>query len=243
MNSNLEIIVLKALSDNFVYVLRASNCKEVTVIDPSTFDVVDEFLKEKGWGLSQILCTHHHHDHVGGAFDLSKKYLAPIICSQYDFARIKGAQVAVNEGDAVKVGEHQGEVLLLPGHTLGHWGLFWPSQNWLFVGDVLFSAGCGKLFEGTPEQMFNSFNKIKSRVNEDTKIWFGHEYTLRNLRFVAVHYASAAAEAYQKEVTEKLALGKNTCPTTFKTEMQVNPMLRAKSAAEFKKIRELRDQF
>lgn len=243
MTSSLQVFVLRALKDNFVYVLHDQRSKETYVIDPSTFKVVDQFLSERGWSLKQIFCTHHHPDHVGGALELSQKYSAPIVSSKYDFSRISGASIQVIDQQKVAIGLSQGQVLEIPGHTLGHWALFLPTENWLFAGDTIFSAGCGKLLEGTAEQMFETFNKIKSAINDETKIWFGHEYTLRNLKFTLTHFPNDFASQYYEQMRLKLERGENSTPTTLKIEKAVNPFMRAQSGVEFKKIRELRDLF
>jgi hydroxyacylglutathione hydrolase len=239
----LEVHILRALKDNFVYVLHDSPSGKTAVVDPSEFSVVEGFLQEKQWSLTQILCTHHHWDHVGGAVELQKKYSAPIYSSAYDFQRIEGATVAVNEGDHLRLGESHATALFIPGHTLGHWAPYFTDADCIFVGDTLFSAGCGRLFEGTYSQMFHSLAKIKSQVKSDTKIYFGHEYTLKNLEFVETHCPDIDTTAYRAQVAQEISAGGDSTPSTLETEMKVNPFMRAETIEEFKRLRELRNEF
>lgn len=237
----LEVFVLRALKDNFVYVLRSG--ADVAVVDPGEWQVVDKFLRLKQWPLQQIFCTHHHLDHVGGAMELSHRYTATIITSKHDFNRIAGASRPVEDGDIVNVGSASAEVLMIPGHTLGHWALHFSETKCLFVGDTLFSAGCGRLFEGTPAQMFASMQKLKSKMQPGCRIYFGHEYTERNLQFVAEKFPEISVDSYFSEVQAKRQAHKDTTPTTLEQELIVNPFLRAKNVTEFRQIRELRDKF
>lgn len=239
----LEVYLLRALTDNFVYVLRDRPSGQIGVVDPSTFDVVDSFLTRRKWPLHKIFCTHHHEDHVGGALELRRKFGAEILTSSYDFQRIRGATLAMNDGNRVELGECVGEALAIPGHTLGHWALYFPRDKMAFVGDTVFSAGCGRLFEGTFSQMFNSLNRLKKALAPETQLFFGHEYTLPNLDFVQKHCPDINVTTYLTEVTAKLKEGLPTTPSTLAVELQVNPFMRATTLEEFKKIRELRNAF
>lgn len=236
----MEVFVIHALKDNFVYVLRDHGV--TAIADPSTAPDVLRFLAERDWRLDMIFCTHHHHDHVGGVPELRAKFDCPVYVSEYDFPRIEGATHRLHEGDQVKVGNAICEAIDIPGHTLGHWAMWFAAEKKVFVGDTLFSAGCGRLFEGSEEQMFQSLAKLKALPSE-TKIYFGHEYTERNLQFVREHAPMIWDEEYWSEVQSKLERSQDTTPTILSTELRVNPFLRSGTVAEFKKYRDLRNMF
>lgn len=238
----LTVHVLHALKDNFVYVLRHADGR-CAVVDPGDSQPVENFLANTQCRLEVVLCTHHHWDHIQGAPDLQKKHGAEIWGSFHDSERLPRPNRALREGVHEVFGERL-EVLDVPGHTLGQVAFHFPSQEALFVGDTLFSAGCGRLFEGSPEMMFASLAKIKS-LPPSTKIYFGHEYTLRNLEFVEHHQAAPAAEVttYKAAVQQKLSSGLTTTPSRLSEELVINPFLRANSVEEFAYWRKLRDHW
>ncbi len=236
----LTIFSLPALKDNFIYAL--SDGKSCAVIDPGEAAPVEKFLQENNLQLSTILCTHHHWDHVSGIKELRAKHNCEVLCSEYDYSRIVGVTRALAERETI-LGSAI-EILPMPGHTLGQVAFYIPESGTLFTGDTLFSAGCGRLMEGTPSQMFASLARLK-QLPADTKIYFGHEYTLRNLDFVEKYSAAPPADVstYRQACETKLALGQPTTPTTLATELKVNPFLIAKDVAEFTKWRELRNSW
>lgn len=234
----LKVHTLRALKDNFIYVL--SNGDACAVIDPGEAAPVENFLNEHKLQLDVILCTHHHWDHISGVEGLKNKYKCEVLCSLYDFKQIKSADRALNERETV-VGAAV-EVLPMPGHTLGQVAFYIPKIEAVFTGDTLFSAGCGRLFEGTPEQMFASLGLLK-KLPMRTKVYFGHEYTLRNLEFVEKYHAAEAREieAYRQECESRIVHGQPTTPSSLALEMKINPFLMAKNVQEFTKWRELRN--
>jgi hydroxyacylglutathione hydrolase len=235
---SLKIHVLPALKDNFIYIL--SDGKSCVVIDPGEAAPVEKFLAEKSLHLETILCTHHHWDHTGGIEELKAKFNCDVLCSAYDFSRIKGADRALEAREAI-LGVAV-EVLPMPGHTLGQVAFYLPQLEAVFTGDTLFSAGCGRLFEGTPEDMFESLGRLK-KLPRETKVYFGHEYTLRNLDFVEKYNGADAVEisVYRRKCVSRLEHGQPTTPSSIGTELKINPFMTARDVGEFTKWRELRN--
>ncbi len=178
----LEIKIIKCLSDNYSYLVRDTKTNLVGVIDPSEFSPVDIEISKSYKKLDFILNTHHHNDHVGGNIDLKKKYNSKIICSSYDEKKIPGVDIKKSDGDQFSLGETNFKIIHIPGHTLGHIALYSEKANVIFTGDTLFSLGCGRIFEGTFEQMFESLEKIKN-LPKNTMLYCGHEYTEKNGQF------------------------------------------------------------
>lgn len=237
----MRIHTLHALKDNFIYVLEDDRglC---AVVDPGEAGPVLQFLKEKSLAASHILCTHHHHDHIGGAAALAAVYNCPVIGSLYDIPRLPPGSQGVREGQNLSLSGRTVEILEIPGHTLGQIAFYIPDAQAVFPGDTLFSAGCGRLFEGTAEQMFESLKKLKA-LPPETKIYFGHEYTVRNLEFVLAREERPEVREHLRISQEKLSHGEPTTPTDVATEMKINPFLRAGSAAEFAEWREARNHW
>jgi hydroxyacylglutathione hydrolase len=238
-----KIHILTALKDNFIYILESADGRSAAVVDPGDAAPVVAFIKNQSLILTHILCTHHHPDHVGGLGTLMK--LSPetqVWCSLYDENRIgHGARSCERESELF--GESL-QILDFRGHTLGQIGFYFPDVKSVFCGDTLFSAGCGRLFEGTPDQMFATLERIRS-LPMDVRIFFGHEYTLRNLDFVELHKGAPVEEVsnYRKLCESRVANGEHTTPTTVATELAINPFLRSTSVEEFARWRELRNTF
>lgn len=233
-----RIETLRALDDNFIYVIvHGAHC---AVIDPGDAAPVERFLERHRLRLDAILCTHHHWDHVSGVPDLLKSHRCEVWCSSHDLGRITGASRGVSGLE--RLWELEVEVLDVPGHTLGQVAYYFPKLEAVFPGDTLFSAGCGRLFEGTAEQMHASLKKLAG-LPEETKVYFGHEYTLRNLDFVTKYQAAAAAdvESWRADCERRLAASHPTSPTTIGRELKVNPFLFARDVETFRKWRELRN--
>lgn len=236
----LTIRTLHALKDNFIY-LVVSDDGSCAVVDPGEDSVVLEYVRKENLMVKYVLCTHHHGDHIDGTPSLVAEHGCEVWVSSYDRKRIPFATKSLFEKDYDLFGNTM-RVLEIPGHTLGHIGLYFPSLNSIFVGDTVFSAGCGRLFEGTPEMMFASLQKIKT-LPADTKIYFGHEYTMRNLEFVE-HYGGAKPQdlkAYKDNCQNQLDRGHDTTPSTVEQELRINPFFCAQSVDEFKKWRERRN--
>lgn len=234
--------ILSALKDNYIYVLQSD--KECAVIDPGEARPVLEFLSTNSLRLTRVLCTHHHHDHVGGIPELVQKTGCMVAASQFNQTRIPHCRIVLSEDRPFYFNDIEIRMIDVPGHTHGALAFVLPLQLALFSGDTLFSAGCGRLFEGTSDEMFSSLKKIKE-LPPETKIYFGHEYTLRNLDFIlAQKTPSETAERvrwYRQICLSKLRSGQTTTPTTLAQELEINPFLMASDVNEFYQWRSARD--
>ena len=177
----MKIEIISCLSDNYSYLIHDEESNTVAIIDPSEFKPCDKIIKKYN-KLDFILNTHHHADHVNGNLELKKKYNSKILGFSQDKRRIPGIDILLEENQKQKIGNLEFEVIFIPGHTKGHIAFFFSKEKIAFTGDTLFSLGCGRVFEGTHEEMFYSLNKIKN-LPPDTKIYCGHEYTKSNLDF------------------------------------------------------------
>ena len=171
--------IIPCLSDNYSYLIHETETGTISIVDPSEFNACDKIIN-KYKKLDFILNTHHHADHVGANLELKKKYNSKILGSKSDENRIPGIDILLEENQKHKIGNLEFEVIFIPGHTKGHIAFFFKKEKIAFTGDTLFSLGCGRVFEGTHEEMFNSLNKIKN-LPPDTKVYCGHEYTKSNL--------------------------------------------------------------
>ncbi|CAG7856016.1 hydroxyacylglutathione hydrolase [biofilm metagenome] len=227
----LEIITLAVLSDNYIYLVHDSQNGETATIDPALAQPVLMALQEKGWQLTTIFNTHHHSDHVGGNLELKARTGCKIIASVYDRNRIPGLDATVKEGDMVSIGQHKARVIFTPGHTLGHIQYYFKQDKLLFCGDTLFAMGCGRLFEGTAEQMWQSLQKLKS-LPPDTQVYCTHEYTQNNGRFaLTIDPDNKALLERMVEVNRQRAQNLPTLPTTIAEELETNPFFREDSAS------------
>ncbi len=227
----LSVQPIHALRDNFIWLLRDSQSGAVAVVDPSEAAPVEAALAERGWRLTHILNTHHHGDHTGGNLALKAASGCTIVGPAADRERIPGIDVAVADGDTYRFGDETAQVFDVPGHTRGHIAFFFPSAPALFSGDTMFSLGCGRLFEGTPAQMWNSLSKFK-RLPPATLVYCGHEYTQSNARFaLSVDPDNAALKARAAEVDGLRTQGRNTVPSILGDEIAANPFLRADQPA------------
>lgn len=223
----LEIHPIPALADNYVYLLREPESGLVAAVDPSEARPVFAALDRLGWRLTHILNTHHHWDHTGGNLELKEKTGALIVGPKADEARIPGIDVALAEGDEFKFGAESAQIFDIPGHTRGHIAFYFPRSKALFSGDTLFSLGCGRLFEGTPAQMWSSLSKLK-RLPGDTKVFCGHEYTANNARFaLTLEPKNPALNERAAEVHVLRGEGRPTVPALMGNEIAANPFLRA----------------
>jgi hydroxyacylglutathione hydrolase len=236
----MKITTLAALKDNFIYLLERGS--EAVVVDPGEAEPVLEVLHQRGLHLTHILCTHHHADHVGGVHELVGEFACEVWSSDLDRPRIHGATRSVREDEPLTLLNQDVKVLAVPGHTRGQISYWWPQSQALFSGDTLFSCGCGRLFEGTPEEMFASLQKLGA-LPPETRVYFGHEYTLRNIDFVLRHTPSDDLRRYREECERKLAGGEPTSPTTIARERTLNPFLSAPDVHEFAHWRELRNHW
>lgn len=221
----LQITPLPLLKDNYAYFIEDSVSGMCAVIDPGEAGPVWQFLQEKEKKLSYILNTHHHWDHVNGNRDLQRKTDAQIVGFEGDRGRIPGQTIFLKEGDVFCLGAAHAHVLFIPGHTTGHIAYYFEQDDAVFTGDTLFSLGCGRLFEGTPKQMWKSLEKLASLPNQ-TRIFCGHEYTLANLAF-AKHVFPQDEQLWtlEEELRQKRAKAIPTTGSTMAFEKRFNPFL------------------
>ncbi|WP_339713624.1 hydroxyacylglutathione hydrolase [uncultured Sneathiella sp.] len=225
--SKLEIHQIPVLSDNYVYLFRDPVSDQVGVVDPAVSEPVLKKLKELGWKLTHIINTHHHPDHTGANLELKEKTGCTIVGAKNDAARIPGIDVQVEEGDIFEFGSQRAEVYEVPGHTVGHIAYWFEESDALFCGDTLFALGCGRLFEGTPAQMWDSIGKFRA-LPDDTKVYCAHEYTEANGRFaLSVDPKNAALKQRFNEILELRKKKLPTVPSTLGEEKQTNPFMRA----------------
>ena len=227
--SALAIHMFPCLTDNYGYLLRDEDSGATAAVDtPDAAEILAQ-LAGKGWRLTHIFNTHHHADHAGGNLALKRETGCTIVGPRADAARIPGIDVAVGEGDTVTLGGHRAAVFDTPGHTRGHIVYHFAEARAAFVGDTLFALGCGRLFEGTPAQMWSSLQKILSWP-DDTRLYCAHEYTQSNARFaLTVEPHNGALRARAEAVAKLRAAGRSTVPSTLAEERATNPFLRPQS--------------
>ena len=226
----MKIVTIPCLQDNFAYLLICTKTQQAAVVDPSEDAPVNSEIERQEVKLTTILNTHHHWDHVGGNQDLKAKYPDLIIYGhESDRGRIPEQTELLKSGDEVHFGEQRGTFLHNPGHTSG--AVTYIFSKTAFTGDTLFAAGCGRLFEGTPAQMYDSLNVQICGLADDTELYFGHEYTEANLRF------ALSVESGNEEIQKKLEVvsvlrsyGKFSTPTTLAEELLTNPFMRCNSS-------------
>jgi hydroxyacylglutathione hydrolase len=253
----LTILQLPVLNDNYIYLLHDPVSGETAAVDPAIAQPVLDVLAQKNWRLSTILNTHHHSDHVGGNLELKQKTGCTIIAPQSDQHRIPGIDRGVIDGDVIKLGEHSANVISTPGHTSGHVVYHFAGDNALFCGDTLFVMGCGRLFEGTAEQMWLSLQKLKI-LPAATRIYCAHEYSQANGRFALTVEPDNSQLQQRMTVIDQLRKNNlSTVPSTIELELATNPFFRedslalqetinmtAKKPVEiFAEIRHLKDHF
>lgn len=225
--SKLIVEQIPVLDDNYIYLLHEPETGATATIDPAIPEPVLERLAARGWRLSHILNTHHHGDHTGGNLALKQATGAQVVGARKDAGRIPGIDVEIAEGDTFLLGHAAAMVFETPGHTSGHVAYWFPDTEALFCGDTLFSLGCGRLFEGTAEQMWASLAKLRDLPGE-TLVYCAHEYTASNGRFArTVERANPALAARVDEVERLTRARRPTVPSTLTTERATNPFLRA----------------
>ncbi len=231
------------LSDNYSWLLRDSATGATAIVDPPVAEPIIAAIEQAGGRLDMILLTHHHDDHIGGVDALRARFPVPVVGAAADAHRLPRLDRAVAEGDIVRLGAADGRVIATPGHTLGHIAYFFADGPLLCCGDTMFSLGCGRLFEGTAQQMFDSFAKFAA-LPDATLICCGHEYTASNARFaLAVDPDNAALKARAAEIERLRAEGRATVPVRLDLERATNPFLRAPTAAAFGELRAHKDRF
>jgi hydroxyacylglutathione hydrolase len=225
-----QTYLFPCLTDNFGVLIHDPASGATASIDAPEAAPVEAALTKTGWRLTDILVTHHHNDHTAGIGELKARYKCRIVAPRAEAARIAHVDETVAEGDKVAVGALAALVIETPGHTAGHVSYFLPAEKLAFVGDTLFSIGCGRVIEGTPEMMWDSLLKLRA-LPDDTRFYCGHEYTLANIRFAkTIEPNNKALEARAAEVAKLLAAGKPTIPAIIAAEKAANPFLRADDA-------------
>lgn len=224
----MRVIPIPCLSDNYAYLIVDDATREAAVVDASEASPVREVLAREKVRLGAILSTHHHFDHVGGNEDLAKAFRVPVYGGEQDKGRLPGLTNPLAHGDTITVAGEEARVLHIPGHTLGH--IAYAFAGHVFTGDTLFFAGCGRLFEGTPEMMVESLTKILGSLPDNTWVYCGHEYTAKNLEFaLTVEPGNAKARETLEAVRAKRKRGEPSVPSTMSLEKAVNPFLRTMS--------------
>lgn len=232
----MEITPVPCLKDNFAYLLRPDGERRALVVDPSEAAPVLAAAAELGLEIAGILNTHHHWDHVGGNEELCKKYgKLEVYGHVSDAERIPAFSKGVEEGDELSVLGLGFRIFHIPGHTLG--AVAYVVEDAVFTGDTLFAAGCGRLFEGTPAQMYESLNMKLGSLPDSTRVYFGHEYTVSNLRFATyVEPSNAAVMEKAAKVAAQRERGEHTTPSTIGEERATNPFMRCDSPEIVKRV-------
>ncbi len=239
----MKIEIIKCLKDNYSYLIIDEKYNNACVVDPSEAEPIINFVEKKNVKLKFILNTHHHYDHVGGNNALKKKYGTKIVGFKNDKERIPNIDILLENNQIWKSENFEAKIIHIPGHTSGHICFYFIKEKIAFTGDTLFSLGCGRIFEGTYEQMYNSLNKLK-KLPPDTKIYCGHEYTLQNSLFCSKYDKNNKnLEKKILEINDKMKKNLPTIPSTIKEELTCNIFLRAKNLKDFSKLRDLKDNF
>jgi hydroxyacylglutathione hydrolase len=237
----MQIVAVPAFSDNYLWLVHDDDSGETAVVDPGDATPVLAEAERRGWRIDQVWNTHWHPDHTGG--NLAIKQATDARISGPAAESIPGRDIALSEGHEVRLGKHVGRVIDVPGHTKGHIALIFDDERVAFVGDTLFAMGCGRLFEGTPDEMYRSLQRLTD-LPDETRLYCAHEYTLSNALF------AAHARPGDSAVSERLARvkrlredGKITVPTTVAEERETNPFVRATNVEEFARLRKEKDSF
>jgi len=239
--SMLDIVRIPVLSDNYVWLVHDPDSKATMVVDPAVAEPVLEAADARGWTITDIWNTHWHPDHTGGNAAIREATGCTITGPAAEFGRIPTLERQVKGGDQVRLGAHVAEVWDVPAHTAGHIAYHFADDAAIFVGDTMFAMGCGRLFEGTAEQMFANMQRLAT-LDDATRVYCAHEYTLSNARFaVTVDPDNTALAERLAAVESARAAGEPTVPTNIGAERATNPFLRAPTAAELGRIRALKD--
>jgi len=226
---SIEVHMFGCLNDNYGFLLHDTQHNLTASIDTPEVEPINAALEEKGWTLTHIFNTHHHFDHAGGNEALKARWHCTVVGAAIDAQRIPGIDVEVSDGEIFQFGSSRVQVLEVPGHTSGHIAYYLPDEKIAFVGDTLFALGCGRLFEGSPQQMWQSLGKLMA-LPDDTVVYCAHEYTASNAAFaMTVEPDNAALRQRAEEITELRAAGRPTVPTTIGLEKATNPFLRPAS--------------
>ncbi|OAN70063.1 hydroxyacylglutathione hydrolase [Seohaeicola saemankumensis] len=225
----LEIVTIPCLKDNYAFLAHDKATGQTAVIDVPEAAPIIAALKQRGWTLSHVLLTHHHWDHVDGLAALLADHPATVIGAAADAHRLPPLDIAVAEGDTITIGSDTGTVMDVSGHTLGHVAFHFPASSVVFTADSLMALGCGRLFEGTPAQMYASLAKLAA-LPPETLVCSGHEYTASNAKFaLTIEPGNAALISRVEKIETARAQGRPTVPSLLSTERATNPFLRSDS--------------
>lgn len=237
----LEIVRIPVLSDNYVWLVHEPESGETMVVDPAVAEPVLNEAQARSWTITQIWNTHWHPDHTGGNAAIKEATGCTITGPAAEAERIPTLDRKVAEGDSVSLGKVNVQVLDVPAHTAGHIAFHFPTERVAFVGDTLFAMGCGRLFEGTAEQMYSNMRKLEA-LGDETAIYCAHEYTQSNGRFaLTVEPDNSALVSRMEKVNAMREAGEPTVPTTIALERATNPFMRAASVAELAARRAAKD--
>jgi hydroxyacylglutathione hydrolase len=239
----IEVVRIPALQDNYIWLVHEPASGETMVVDPAEAEPVLAEAERRGWRITQVWNTHWHPDHTGGNAQIKAATGCAITGPAAEAARIPTLDRLVDEGDRVRLGDVEAQVLEVPAHTAGHVAYYLPGEQAVFVGDTLFAMGCGRLFEGTAEQMFANMQRL-AKLPPETTVYCAHEYTLSNGRYALVaEPENGAIRARMIEVETARAAEEPTVPTTIGQELATNPFMRAGSVEELAARRQAKDQF
>jgi hydroxyacylglutathione hydrolase len=239
----MKIEIIPCLKDNYSYLLIDEKKNIACVVDPGESRPILDYLEKNKINLKFILNTHHHYDHVGGNKKLKEKYGASVIGFKGDKNRIPEIDILVDDQEVWGNENFVAKIIHIPGHTLGHICFYFFNDNLVFTGDTLFSLGCGRIFEGTYSQMYQSLKKIKE-LPKNTQVFCGHEYTLNNSKFCLAHdQNNENLKNKVIDIKKKLQNNLPTIPSTIEEELQCNIFLKTENIESFSKLRDLKDNF
>ncbi len=239
----MRVEIIPCLQDNYSYLIIDDHNNSACVVDPGEAKPIVDYLKNKNIKFKYILNTHHHFDHIGGNEYLKKKFGSIVVGFKKDINRIPEIDILLEDNQIWKAENFEAKIIHIPGHTTGHICFHFFKEKLVFTGDTLFSLGCGRIFEGTYKEMFESLNKIKS-LPEETKVYCGHEYTLSNLKFcIKYNPENQNLKKKAENIKKKIDNGLPTIPSTIKDELECNIFLRANDLETFSKLRDLKDNF
>lgn len=225
----LEIVTIPCLKDNYAFLAHDKATGQTAVVDVPEAAPIIAALKQRGWTLTHVLLTHHHWDHVDGLAALLADHPATVIGAAADAHRLPPLDIAVREGDTITIGSDTGRVIDVSGHTLGHVAFHFPDSAVVFTADSLMALGCGRLFEGTPAQMYESLSKLAA-LPPETLVCSGHEYTASNAKFaLTIEPGNPALISRVEKIETARAQGRPTVPSLLSTERATNPFLRSDS--------------
>ena len=253
----LKIVIVPCLTDNYAYILHDTLSKKTTLVDAPEFTPIKERLETEKWRLDNILITHHHDDHIAGVMELKECYNPLVYGADVDRKRLPNLDVSLSDKEKFSVSNLIFKCIDVPGHTLGHLAFYCASENIVFTGDSLMTLGCGRIFEGTPQQMLESLNQLKKLPN-NTIVYSGHEYAAQNARFaLSVDLNNSDLKSRAKQILRNIELKIPNVGFSLEEEMQTNPFLRS-NALEiraglglnnnsdlevFTKLRKMKDNF